>query len=840
MKVNQKNKAINNSNENKSNIKDDSQNKGVIYKKITKPIELENFDSCLHLQKNILTFDRNCKDKISEQSYYCISCQQSVCIKCGAYDHKDHILIQRDNCLFYDPNFFVEIEKILDVSLTLDTRKQSIKDEIEKSVSDLKNHLDQLKIIKFKELDDFFEKNNQNLNDLKKNFLSAKESIENYYKSYKKFFNIDYIKSSDAKIIIKEDDLANNLDVENTVFIINFDLMNLCDSINLKVLDKINDITIKVNSINDIIEQKVKDLIQIINMSYNFDLDKRKFEDFYDEVKIRIQKYDQIIHSFQETVADIVQKTGSIDKIKEVLEIFDSKNKKSKDIIFQQSFFQNDKTNEINIKKEKINDTNTKEKKINNWKSNNQLLISTDRSETKDKNVKVNLCPNNKVNKTKNSTTNSRSSKKIKAIVSPNKNYHNKIHIDLNNYLSENSGHALSNNTLLSNRTASPSKFNKNDVTLNNRILQRFFAYSLNDFYVQNISKDNANNEKAVEDNKPKKKKTKSNANKSSSCSKDNQNLRKFNTNKININKKNLFSNEFNTNSNDEEEMDANQYNLKSVSYLANYQNRFNSLKERIKPIIGTNHIQIFDPSTKKIIKKTTSLNKEEHGYSIFPDGCRHILIDNILYITGGNNNCGYIVLSYDVLTNVLTRLPNFVYEHSFHTLDYVDNFDCIICVGGENSSSCEIMDINSKKWKKLPNLNYPRANASIYYNNITEQIYILFGMNGNIWKNNKNCDKIEVIDLKNIDNGWINVDYYKGSGLDLKLNFCKTMPFTKDKLIIFGGNNVRSSMEAQNFYALFDMNKNEIFPVDKQTMELIKLEEKKIRLFDLALTKIK
>lgn len=46
--------------------------------------------------------------------------------------------------------------------------------------------------------------------------------------------------------------------------------------------------------------------------------------------------------------------------------------------------------------------------------------------------------------------------------------------------------------------------------------------------------------------------------------------------------------------------MDANQYNLKSVSYLANYQNRFNSLKERIKPIIGTNQIQIFDPSTKK------------------------------------------------------------------------------------------------------------------------------------------------------------------------------------------------------------------------------------------------
>ena len=34
-------------------------------------------------------------------------------------------------------------------------------------------------------------------------------------------------------------------------------------------------------------------------------------------------------------------------------------------------------------------------------------------------------------------------------------------------------------------------------------------------------------------------------------------------------------------------------------------------------------------------------------------------------------------------------------------------------------------------------------------------------------------------------------------------------------------------------------MNKNEIIKVDKQTLELIKLEEKKMRAADLALTKI-
>ena len=429
-------------------------------------------------------------------------------------------------------------------------------------------------------------------------------------------------------------------------------------------------------------------------------------------------------------------------------------------------------------------------------------------------------------------------------IYSPYKSKNKKFQIAMNSDLSENKGSNANNNIIFSNRTLSPNKFNVEDVILDNRIIQRFFAYSINDYYKQNILEDkpdsnsNKTEENQNQNNKNKKKSNKQSNNSSNSKTKENINMKKYNTNKNNLNKKNLFANN-NYRKNNTEEMDSNQYNIKSVAYLANYQNRYNSLKERAKPIIGTNQIQLFDMMTKKIIKKVTSLNKNDHGYSTFPDGCRHILIDNILYITGGNNNCGNIVLSYEISSNKLTRLSNFIYEHYFHTLDYVDNFDCIICVGGENSSFCEIMDINEKKWKKLPQLNYPRANCNIYYNNITEQIYVLFGLKGNLWdKNSKNSDKIEVLNLNNIDKGWINIEYYKSIGLDLKVNFCKTMPFTKDKLIIFGGNNIRS-FEEQNFYALFDMNKNEIIKVDKQSMELIKLEKKKMRLADLALTKI-
>ena len=46
-----------------------------------------------------------------------------------------------------------------------------------------------------------------------------------------------------------------------------------------------------------------------------------------------------------------------------------------------------------------------------------------------------------------------------------------------------------------------------------------------------------------------------------------------------------------------------------------------------------------------------------------------------------------------------LTRLNNLNNNHSYHSLEYLENFDCIILIGGKNSSSCEIMDIDGQNY---------------------------------------------------------------------------------------------------------------------------------------------
>ena len=185
------------------------------------------------------------------------------------------------------------------------------------------------------------------------------------------------------------------------------------------------------------------------------------------------------------------------------------------------------------------------------------------------------------------------------------------------------------------------------------------------------------------------------------------------------------------------------------------------------------------------------------------------------------------IVLSFNINTFELKKLNSLNNNHSYHSIEYLDNFDCLIVIGGEFNSSCELFDIYSQKWIKIPDLNTPRANTNIYFDAITSDLYALFGMEGNIAEKNIYCDSIEVLELNDIKSGWIKVDYYKSADLNLKINFCTVVPFTRDKLLIYGGNNSRVQ---KRLFALFDMSKNECMKVDTQTMEQIKMEEKKIK----------
>ena len=767
--------------------------------KINKPYELREFDAMSHFNENIINYNKNCKNIITESSYYCFTCKHSVCEECGVLDHKDHLLIQRESCINYDTTFFNEISKVIDDSFLIQNKKEIFKNNIIASIEELQKELDNLKNEKIKEIDIVFEEIEKNLKTLKNNFCEAKLSIEDYYNRNKLFFNITTIHSNSSDIkkeheekmndkietnsnLYEDDDkIIQNIDLENTIFLMNFELMNLCDNKNLQVLDSINKMKYDIDFLINNIQQKSNNILKEIKNNFNIKQYLVKFDDYYLDVKIRTKKYNEFINNFKSLLSKLIKRNGNLDKLKDFVGIYDSKYKKGKDKFYNQYYFKNyynmnftqNKNNNYSPKRNSLNSNNSF-KKPKNMRSSPKVLMNDKLNRSLKQNKRFLTYNNNLfVNKNDNCRV-KRKQSYITNYKSINSSYKNKKNNKSKESFKEYKKNQFTNSFIKIN---SLSLENYDNIILNQRIIQRFFAYSI---------------------------------------------LKVFSK---------FFNNEFNNNY---------KFEKNSVSFLSNYTKRFNKLKEIAKPIIGTNLIYYFDSNTNQIFKIPINLSKIEHGYTVFPFGCRHILINNILYIIGGADNVGNpinIVLSYDLIKNILEKLPNLNDEHAYHIVEYLENFDSIILIGGEKSSSCEIMDLDNRQWKRLPYLNYPRANVNIYYNSITYELYALFGMEGEITAKNKNSDIIEILKLNDILSGWKKIDYYRSSGLNIKSNFCMTLPFTRDKLLIYGCSDAR--FVDKKLFALFNMNKNECIKVDKDVLDFIKLEEKRIEFFDFELSKI-
>ena len=860
---------------------------------LNKPKELLEFDVLSHFNENISRPDKNDLNNISQNSYYCINCKHS---DCPFYDEKKHLIINRVKCLLYDSNFFDEIDSYINEALNFSYLKNEIKDNINNYVDKMKETLDKLRENKFNEIDVFFEENQKNFYKLKNEYINIRKNIEEYYEINKKFFNIELNqekidenknipsilnnneKDEKENCYIEDIDISSpNRDIENAVFLLNFELMNLCETKNLENIYYIKTIKKRIELFNTKIQSELDKDMNTIFKFINLETKPEKYiENKYWDVEIRTKKYTEIINQFKETICDIYHRTGNLEKIKDLIDILDSKLKKNNKIIFGQKYFNKDKktieVNNLNLNN-KENISNNEQRNTVNSRKRNNISATHKRTSSKAKSLKkYNTVRGKSSNKNKRNDNNIKNNIQtltlsndilLRNIIKNKNEKYNQTETNINN-----TNNAQVNQKKLYQKMINFQNCIPDDIILDKRVIQRFFAYSISEIYKKNFEKIDVNNTDIYYNiinkdniylNKERQSnnlKDMNNKNINNNNNKRGTSSKKYKFNNTNTNNKlipNYYTNRtkpnnrYDPNNNlekekfDIEKMDpSNQYNIKSVSYLSNYTNRYNSLKEIAKPIIGSNQIQLFFQKSQKIIRKTTSLNKEEHGYSLFPEGCRHILIENNLYIIGGTNHVRQpinIVLCYNILFGTLKRLQDMVFPHSYHTVEYLENFDSIICIGGENSNQCEIMDLENKKWIKLPNLNNPRGNANVYYNNLTSELFVLFGICGIMCEKINYSDSIEVLELKDIDKGWIIVDYYKTPGLNLKLNYCMTIPFTKEQLLIYGGSNMRSF--SKNIYALFHMIKNECNKVDTQTMELIKLEEKKSRLVDLALTKL-
>ena len=248
------------------------------------------------------------------------------------------------------------------------------------------------------------------------------------------------------------------------------------------------------------------------------------------------------------------------------------------------------------------------------------------------------------------------------------------------------------------------------------------------------------------------------------------------------------------------------------------------------KPIPGTNEMQLYDRKTATITKNVVKFDKKKHKYTYFLNGCRSILVKDLLYILGGvdkEKNTTKMAYVYYLKTNELKLMPEMLKPHAYHSVGFLDYYKSIIVLGGENSSSCEIYDLHIGLWRPLPDLNIPRAHCNLYLDKFAHAIYTFFGVVGDITEKHNYIDVIEVLELKRLALGWSKLDYENKAEMDFKSGYNKILPLSPEMILIYGATNMRDFVKKAAVYLL---PKFEIVKIDNKIFKEIKETSKNSR----------
>ena len=225
-----------------------------------------------------------------------------------------------------------------------------------------------------------------------------------------------------------------------------------------------------------------------------------------------------------------------------------------------------------------------------------------------------------------------------------------------------------------------------------------------------------------------------------------------------------------------------------------------------------------------KIIKKKLKLLKNPHGYTKFPLGCRWVLVGEKLYITGGKDeyqqysNC----IIYDAKTEHIKRIMDMKNPRCYHTMIFNEVFETLLVLGGENNRTVEIFDPLTNRWQQLPELNIPRAIPLFYFDEGRGNLYALFGVEG-IFSKPSYTNSIEILDLSEIKQGWMKINYNNKARMDLKC-FLNIYPLNDFLMLIYGG---LENREMKRNACIYNLVKTEMTKIDQNLMEELRHEAK-------------
>ena len=628
----------------------------------------KKIDIYQHLKLGIKNQYKNCKDN-NDNVMYCIPCKISCCPECTLEEHKNHILISKSRYSLNEKNIDYIYDKLKEKidDNNIFTNYQDVQNELIKQIEDmiskLKNQIEKLKNLKIKEMNNMFENFGKTINGLKNKIDKSKIDLKNYLSKNKKFFNLN------NEIVQNGSPQKLDLSTPNK---------NSSRRNSLKKNSKVN---------------KQKQIKPMNNIDDNSSLFLIHYE-LLNLVELKGKEIDKEVKSIISKVEDFKQ-------------------------------YQKDYITALlnNIENLFFGDYNLSKEEYNNIDDLNIKQIIDESSPTHPIKLSIeNLDKENfdEINKRMNQYNILFESFKKSVYDSVNKYGDLK---DIDNYI-----HQFENNTtkkdpddiLFSNRKSSiknarankmelallKSKFNnKDEVTLNNDLLQKYFAYLCLECYEKNFKQDTKELQSSHADLMIKKNEDEDDSLKDFGKAIENTNMIMF-------------------------------YYRKNRQMIKNFIELTRNPIGYTKFPIGCRSLLIGDK---------LYITGGEDETQIYKN-----------------------VLIYDRVNNKIKRIMDLNDARAYHTMIYCDVFETIMVIGGENCSSVEIFDPVINRWLHLPYLNSPRANIIFQFDKPRGIIYTFFGNSGLITESNYSKD-IEYLDLKDIKKGWIKLDYENKSGIDFK-----------------------------------------------------------------------
>ena len=151
--------------------------------------------------------------------------------------------------------------------------------------------------------------------------------------------------------------------------------------------------------------------------------------------------------------------------------------------------------------------------------------------------------------------------------------------------------------------------------------------------------------------------------------------------------------------------------------------------------------------------------------------------LEGLFLINSKNNQLYY----YSSKKNIFCDLLTFKESHSYGCL-FVDNLSKnIIAIGGKFSKLVELFSFESGKIEDLPQLSSYRSKITCCQ--VNNKIYCLFGISDE----KKDKSLIEYLDLDNVNEGWIKVDFINNMSFSV-LTCVSCVNLNDSELLIIGG----------------------------------------------------